>query len=120
MSAVANTVLRGEAAYLVAAQAELLATAGAFEVYRLKTPELRLGLYDPGVRRLVIVDGAALAALAHAEALDNAHHGHPPAANGEVVSMPALRNAQAYGAGGFVRDPDPYQLGRVIDPPSHL
>lgn len=67
MSIVATTTLSGDAAYLVSAQAELLTEALGCEIRRLKTPDLRLGVYDPVSRRLVIFDGASLAALAKAE-----------------------------------------------------
>lgn len=67
MTAVANTVLSGEAAYLVSAQAELLTEALGCEIRKLATPDLRIGVYDPVTRRLVIFDGAALAAIAREE-----------------------------------------------------
>jgi|SRR5690348_3224750 len=67
MSIVANTVLAGEAAFLVSAQAELLTEALGCEIRKLNTPDLRIGVYDPVARRLVIFDGAGLAAMAKAE-----------------------------------------------------
>lgn len=70
MSGLASTILKGEAAFLVAAQAELLTSSSGRDIYRLKTPDLRIGVYDAGSRRLVIFDGAALAALAMEEAAE--------------------------------------------------
>lgn len=70
MSGLASTILSGDAAYLVAIQAELLTSSGGRDIYRLKTPDLRIGVYDNGTRRLVIFDGAALAALAVTEVAD--------------------------------------------------
>lgn len=64
MTGLATTVLHGDAAYLVATQADLLTSAGGRDIYRLKTPDLRIGVYDAESRRLVIFDAAALAALA--------------------------------------------------------
>lgn len=70
MSGLASTVLSGDAAFLVATQAELLTSSGGRDIYRLKTPDLRIGVYDGGTRRLVIFDGPALAALAVIEVSD--------------------------------------------------
>jgi hypothetical protein len=74
---VANAVLHGEAAYLVAAQAELLTEALGCEIRKLATPDLRIGVYERVRRRLVIFDGAALAAIARQE-IDEQPDANPP------------------------------------------
>jgi hypothetical protein len=81
MTTVANTVLKGEAAYLVSAQAELLTEALGCEIRKLATPDLRIGVYDPVTRRLVIFDGAALAAIAKEEVAEEVDAGITADAN---------------------------------------
>lgn len=91
MSGLATTVLSGEAAFLVSAQAELLTSNGGRDIYRLKTPDLRIGVYDGDTRRLVIFDASALAALASAEVADHPRaqtHNHTIAEGGERIDFP--------------------------------
>jgi hypothetical protein len=72
MSGLASTILTGDAAYLVAVQADLLTSSNGRDIYRLKTPDLRIGVYDGPSRKLVIFDGPALVAMTMAEVTDEA------------------------------------------------
>jgi hypothetical protein len=58
-------VVRGEAAYLICAQATRLDKTPEREIYQLRTEgQCRLAVFDVRSRNLVIFDGAALADLA--------------------------------------------------------
>ncbi|MGS1014075.1 hypothetical protein ACVCL0_09220 [Rhodanobacter sp. UC4450_H17] len=78
MTGLATTVLSGDAAFLVATQAELLTNHNGCDVYKLKTPDLRVGVYESATRRLVIFDAAALVALALSEVTDVPQTGFRP------------------------------------------
>lgn len=78
MSTFSTTVLSGDAAFLVATQAELLTNSGTREIYKLRTPDLRFGVYEPESRRLVIFDAVALAALASMEVAEDRPLRKPP------------------------------------------
>lgn len=78
MNGLATTVLGGDAAFLVVAQADLMTSHQGCDIYRLKTPDLRLGVYESGTRRLVIFDAPALVALAVSEVSDVQPSGFRP------------------------------------------
>ena len=68
MSALAVSILRGEEAFLVSAQANSLARSEEFEMYQLRTAECRIAVWDVATRSLVVFDTAALVAMAQQEA----------------------------------------------------
>lgn len=59
-----ETILQGIGAYLTSAQGELIGRHENCDIYKLRTSAIRLGLYDAKAQQLVVIDGAALAALA--------------------------------------------------------
>lgn len=63
---------------MIAAQGDVLSRVGDREIVRLRTPELRVGVYETERRQLVIFDAAALVAMAM---LDEAP---PPARTGRT------------------------------------
>ena len=118
MSGLATAVLTGDAAYLVAVQAELLTSSNGRDIYRLKTPDLRIGVYDGPSRKLVIFDGPALVAMTMAEVAES-----PPEKPGKsTVTVVAARPPTAADAQSVVAvmDAKRFHTGGVIDPPSRL
>lgn len=84
MSGVATSIIRGEEAFLVAAQAVSLARTEDHELYQLRTSECRVAVWDTATRSLVVFDTAALIALAQVEAgearrrrTDRTNESHP-------------------------------------------
>lgn len=67
MSGLSLTTLCGDAAHLVAAQAELICKSNGRLIYKLRTENLRIAVYHEEARRLVVFDAAALVALTDAE-----------------------------------------------------
>lgn len=78
MTGLATTVLSGDAAFLVVAQANLMTSHNGCDIYQLKTPDLRIAVYESATRRLVIFDAAALVALAISEVTDVPQTGFGP------------------------------------------
>lgn len=83
MSGLSLTTLCGDAAHLVAAQAELISKVQGRFIYRLRTEQLRIAVYDDAARCLVVFDAAALVALTDAELRD-------PAAPAAPVNDPRI------------------------------
>lgn len=78
MSVLATCVLRGEAAYLVAAQAIKLGSKSGTDIYQLRTDgALRLAVFDPNSRALVVFDTEALITMG-LEEIREASSSKPP------------------------------------------
>lgn len=70
MSDLAERIVFGEDAFVMASQGELLDKTQQYEVYKLNTSKLRLAVWDNQSRALVVFDTPALAALAAAEGIE--------------------------------------------------
>ncbi|MFC5525254.1 hypothetical protein ACFPPA_05805 [Rhodanobacter ginsengisoli] len=114
MSGLATAVLTGDAAYLVAVQAELLTSSNGRDIYRLKTPDLRIGVYDGPSRKLVIFDGPALVAVTMAELAE------PAAPEKPLMTMADGRAPTAKDAKRVAEVVERRLRPVVIDPPSRL
>lgn len=68
---IATTIMRGEDAFLVAAQAKKLGNDTDHELYQLNTAACRIAVWDMASKSLVVFDTSALVALAKAEAMES-------------------------------------------------
>jgi hypothetical protein len=75
----APEIIRGNAAFLVAAQGLRLHQAEGGEIYHLRTGgDCRIAVWDKGSRSLAVFDSAMLFALAHAAATEANQPIDPP------------------------------------------
>jgi len=74
VSQLAHSILYGEEAFLVCAQAHSIGRTETHEVYLLRTAAPRVAIWDAETRSLVVFDTPALIALANQEAIDARKH----------------------------------------------